>query len=105
MVLVALWLPLLALFTSFAIDAAHWWDYSRNLQNRADAAALAAGLQYGNTCAPSSPDAGAMAKIGEAAQLYSGPATGSDLPYAYGTPTTDFSPTPYQNIPNLTQSN
>jgi Putative Flp pilus-assembly TadE/G-like len=101
MVIVALWLPLLALFTSFAVDAAHWWDYSRNLQNRADAAALAAGLQYGNTCAD--PGASSMAKIGEAAQLYSGPDSGSDLPYPYGTPPTDFAPTPYQNIPNLTR--
>ncbi len=47
MVMVALWLPLLALFASFAIDASHWWDYSRNLQNRADAAALAAGDRLG----------------------------------------------------------
>jgi Putative Flp pilus-assembly TadE/G-like len=105
MVMVALWLPLLALFTSFAIDAAHWWDYSRNLQNRADAAALAAGLAYGNTCATTSPDPGAMAKVGEAAQLYSGPGSGSDLVYPYGTPPADFAPTTYQNIPNLTRGN
>jgi hypothetical protein len=45
-----------------------------------------------------------MAKIGEAAQLYSGPSSGSDLPYPYGTPTTDFQPTPYQNVPNLTRA-
>ena len=47
-VMVAIWLPVLALFVSFAVDFAHFFDYSRNLQNRADAAALAAIVGYGN---------------------------------------------------------
>src|SRR5216684_6724986 len=94
-------LPVMGLLTMFAIDTAHWWDYSRNLQTRADAAALAAGLEYGNTCGTSTPNAAAMAKIGEAAQLYSGPASSSDLPYDYATTGTDFSPTGYQNLPTL----
>lgn len=100
-VLVAIWLPVLALLASFAIDMSHWFDYSRNLQTRADAAALAAGAQYGNTCAPSSPSAAAMKKVGEAAQLYSGPGSNSDLPYLYGDPLNDFTPTGYQNLPTL----
>jgi hypothetical protein len=100
-VLFAVLLPVLGLLAMFAIDTAHWWDYSRNLQSRADAAALAAGLQYGNTCGTSTPDATAMAKIGEAAQLYSGPGPTSDLPYAYATPPTHFAPTGYQNLPTL----
>src|SRR5216110_3060245 len=41
--------PILFL-AAFAIDVSHWWDYSRNLQNRADAAALAAGASFGNIC-------------------------------------------------------
>jgi Flp pilus assembly protein TadG len=94
-------LPVLGLLTMFAIDTAHWWDYSRNLQSRADAAALAAGLQYGNTCATTTPDAAAMAKVGEVAQLYSGPQSTSDLPYDYATTATDFAPTTYQNLPTL----
>ena len=96
-VMVAIWLPVLALFVSFAVDFAHFFDYSRNLQNRADAAALAAGLQYGNTCAASTPDPAAMAKIGQAAQRYSGPGSASDLPYPYATWTANQ----YKNVPNL----
>ena len=38
--------PILAMLT-FAIDVSHWFDYSRNLQNRADAAALAGGQMLG----------------------------------------------------------
>ena len=58
--MVAIWLPVLALFVLFAIDFAHLFDYSRNLQNRADAAALAAGVEYGGTCATTTPSAAAM---------------------------------------------
>jgi Flp pilus assembly protein TadG len=101
-VLFGVLLPVLGLLTMFAIDTAHWWDYSRNLQSRADAAALAAGLQYGNTCATGTPSAAAMDKIGEAAQLYSGPASTSDLPYVTATTLSAFPPTTiYQNIPTL----
>src|SRR5207248_7384156 len=83
-VLVALWLPLMAIFVSFAIDAAHFWDFSRNLQNRADAAALAAGAQYGNACFGTASQA-QLDGIGHAAQQYSGPpGAAADLPYAYG---------------------
>jgi hypothetical protein len=42
-----------------------------------------------------------MAKVGEAAQLYSGPSSASDLPYDYAATATDFSPTGYQNFPTL----
>ena len=73
-VMVALWLPVLALFLSFAVDFAHFFDYSRNLQNRADAAALAAGNALGGTCfggytATRTHRPGP----GKAAQQYSGP--------------------------------
>jgi hypothetical protein len=94
MVLVAVALPVLALFVMFAIDVAHWFDYSRNLQNRADAAALAAGLEYGNTCESTTPSAAAMAAIGQFAQNYSGAAATSDLYYPYDAAGT-------KNIPNL----
>jgi hypothetical protein len=77
MVIVAAWLPVLALFAMFAIDVSHWFDYSRNLQNRADAAALAAGTQY------------------------AGPPNGTpdtpNLPYPFA------SISPYYNQPNLTK--
>ena len=85
MVLVALWLPVMLIFISFAVDAAHFWDFSRNLQNRADAAALAAGVQYGNACF-GTPTQGQLDGIGHAAQQYSGaPGAAADLPYAYNT--------------------
>lgn len=104
MVIVALWLPLLALFTSFALDAGHWWDYSRNLQNRADAAALAAGDQLA-VCL-GSPGAAAESKIGEIAQQYGGPPDSTpdglaNLPYSNAQLTADGL-TPYLNVPNLT---
>ena len=50
MVLVAVALPVLVLFVAFGVEVGHWYDYSRNLQNRADAAAMAAAVQYGGTC-------------------------------------------------------
>lgn len=110
MVMVALWLPLMALFTSFAVDAAHWWDYSRNLQNRADAAALAAGDQLA-VCI-GSPSAASERGIGEVAQQYAGPPNGTpdnlaNLPYSSTQMTADgfasgwINP-PYYNVPNLT---
>jgi Putative Flp pilus-assembly TadE/G-like len=97
MVLVALWLPLMVIFVSFAVDASHFWDYSRNLQNRADAAALAGGDAYGATCF-GSPSTTQLNNIGHAAQQYAGPPdANANLPYPYS------SSTPYQNQPNLTR--
>jgi Flp pilus assembly protein TadG len=76
---------------AFAIDVSHWWDYSRNLQNRADAAALAGAAAYGNTCfaggAPGSTATGNQSLIGKWAQLYSGAGvneTAGNLPYTDG---------------------
>jgi hypothetical protein len=103
-VLVGLWLPVLALLTMFAIDVAHWYDYSRNLQTRADAAALAAGNQYGNTCATDTIDPASEARIGKYAQLYSGPGDTSDLYYPYngvGSPLVDIPGSQYENFPGL----
>jgi hypothetical protein len=99
-VLVAVWLPVLALFVSFAIDFAHFFDYSRNLQNRADAAAMAAAVAYGSTCS-SSPTSANTDVIGKIAQQYAGPPNGDttagNLPYTFG------SVSNYQNQPNLTR--
>jgi len=104
-VMVAIWLPVLALFTSFAVDFAHFFDYSRNLQNRADAAALAAGNSYGGVCFGSFTTTQTNG-IGQAAQEYAGPpiqdsanpyTVPDNLPYAYST----FNK--YENVPNLTQ--
>jgi hypothetical protein len=105
MVIVALWLPLVAIFASFAIDASHWWDFSRNLQNRADAAALAAGTELAPACLGVGGTA-TQTDVGQTAQQYAGPPvgtpspggvpTGPNLPYQFGSV-----PQPYQNQPNL----
>jgi len=106
-VMVAIWLPVLALFVSFAVDFAHFFDYSRNLQNRADAAALAAGDTFGGACFGNYTTTQTNA-IGQAAQQYSGPpnedaanpyTVPDNLPYAYST----FTPSQYKNVPNLTK--
>jgi hypothetical protein len=96
MVIFAIALPVLALFVMFAVDVAHWFDYSRNLQNRADAAALAAGLEFGGTCAVANPSATAMTNIGQFAQNYAGAASTSDLFYPF-----PANPADEQNVPNL----
>ena len=78
--------PIVGMMT-FAIDVSHWFDYSRNLQNRADAAALAAGGTFGSLCFGSSAGStsnGAQSAIGKWAQLYSGAGVGEpagNLPY------------------------
>jgi hypothetical protein len=98
-VMVAIWLPVLALFASFAIDISHFFDYSRNLQNRADAAALAAGQEFGGTCF-SGYTKTQTDPIGMMAQTYSGPPSGTpdaNLPYPFA------SAAPYQNQPSLTK--
>ena len=106
-VMVAIWLPVLALFVSFAVDFAHFFDYSRNLQNRADAAALAASVAYGTTCF-NNPTAAQTDAIGKVAQQYAGPpnqnpgspyTVPNNLPYAYST----FPQSQYLNVPKLTK--
>jgi putative Flp pilus-assembly TadE/G-like protein len=110
-VMFAVWLPVLAIFVSFTVDFAHFFDYSRNLQNRADAAARAAAVAYGNTCFGSGWQSSATSTnvIGNIAQQYAGPPNGTpspggtppgtNLPFKFNsTPTT-----PYQNQPNLTK--
>lgn len=49
-VTVALWLPLLVLFVSFAIDVGNWFLHDRHLQLQADAGALAAGGDFSFSC-------------------------------------------------------
>ena len=87
MVIMALALFTMAAMMTFAIDVSHWFDYSRNLQNRADAAALAAGGAYGNICFTDNTgdtQTGAQSAVGKWAQLYSGAGVAEpvgNLPY------------------------
>jgi len=74
-VVAAAMFPIMAMLT-FAVDVSHWFDYSRNLQNRADAAALAGGQALGS-CIGSTGTAGNTANglqstAGKYAQLFSG---------------------------------
>ena len=106
MVLVAVTLPVIFLFVAFGVEVGHWYDYSRNLQNRADAAALAAGDAFGATCFGSNATSAQTDVIGQTAQQYAGPpvqditnpyTVPNNLPYPYST----FAQ--YQNVPNLTR--
>jgi Flp pilus assembly protein TadG len=100
MVLVAVTLPVILLFVAFGIEVGHWFDYSRNLQNRADASALAAAVQYGNSCfsTPATPNAQTNA-IQQVAEQYAGPPTGTP---AANLPSPAYLG-PYKNQPNLTK--
>ena len=46
LVMVAVMLPVLVLFTGLAVDTANWWVHKRHLQNQADAAALAGATRF-----------------------------------------------------------
>jgi hypothetical protein len=97
-IMVALWLPLLAVLMTFGVDVPHWFDYKRNLQTRADAAALAGGAAYGGACfAAGGATSTALASIGHTAQYYSGADPNlSDLAYPNLAGT-------YYNPPNLSK--
>src|SRR5205823_1613136 len=89
MVLMAAALFPIMFLAAFAIAVSHWWDYSRNLQHRAGAAALAAGAEFGSICigsgAPGTTANGAQSVLGKWAQLYSGAGVArpaGNLPYS-----------------------
>jgi hypothetical protein len=50
MVMVAILLPVLILFSSFVIDVGNWFEHRRHLQMQADAAVLAAVSEFGSPC-------------------------------------------------------
>ena len=47
-VIAALMIPVFLLLAALVVDAGNWYAHKRSLQNRADAGALAAGLEYVN---------------------------------------------------------
>ena len=49
LVLGAVMIPLFLLLTALVVDVGNWYVHKRQLQNRADAAALAAGVQYSSS--------------------------------------------------------
>lgn len=50
MVMVAVFLPVLILFSSLVIDVGNWFEHRRHLQMQADAAVLAAAGEFGSPC-------------------------------------------------------
>jgi hypothetical protein len=51
LVMVALWMPLLLILTTFVIDVGSWFVHKRHLQMQADAGVLAAAQEYRFPCA------------------------------------------------------
>jgi hypothetical protein len=73
----AITIPIFLLLTAMVIDAGMWFTHKRSLQNRADAGALAAGVEYLSqlpNCAAN--PTGAATAIADKARLYAG-ATGA----------------------------
>ena len=77
LVMFALWLPALVIFSTFVLDVGNWFEHRRHLQMQADAGALAGGDLF-NRCFGST--SGGSAAISDAARQYGGDPTSSS-PY------------------------
>jgi Flp pilus assembly protein TadG len=93
LVLAAVMIPVFILLTALVVDAGTWFTHKRQLQNRADAGALAAGVEYAarwGACAQTTDllsKADATQRIEDAARRYAGdPAASGTL---YNTEVTD----------------
>jgi Flp pilus assembly protein TadG len=77
LVLAAVILPVFLLMCALVVDAGNWFTHKRQLQNRADAGALAAGVEYLSQLANCQANpSGAGTSIAAAAKKYAGdPAT------------------------------
>ena len=88
----AVMIPVFLLLTALVVDVGNWFTHDRQLQNRADAAAFAAGVEYAKnwkSCVYSGTDATLLAakaqtaqEIADAARQYAGNPEASD--YAGG---------------------
>jgi hypothetical protein len=65
--MVALWLPMLMLFSAFVIDVGNWYTHKRHLQTQADAAALAGGTAFTFPCSDTAIEAQARNYAGASA--------------------------------------
>jgi Flp pilus assembly protein TadG len=70
LVMVVFWLPVLLLFTVFAIDVGNWFEHRRHLQMQADAAALAAAGDFRIPCTDGPINTAAMVYSGFTAPAY-----------------------------------
>jgi hypothetical protein len=93
LVLSAMMIPVFLLLTALIIDVGSWYTHKRQLQNRADAGALAAGIAYAQNwkaCVQSSDPtlkATTAIKIADAAREYAGDPEASDYSGATLPPT------------------
>jgi Flp pilus assembly protein TadG len=72
-VLAAVMVPVFLLMSALVVDAGNWYTHKRSLQNRADAGALAAGLQYISELKNCQVNPGPVgATIGNIAKQYAG---------------------------------
>jgi hypothetical protein len=101
-VLTALLVPFVFLvLVALIVDTGIWFTHKRQLQNRADAGALAAGVQYAANwaaCSDPASKATVATAIDAAARQYAGDPT---APTQYNTEVTDdgnYSPTPRINV-------
>lgn len=78
LVVAAITMPAILLLTALVLDAGRWYTHKRSLQNRADAGALAAGVEYLSQLAncAANPTGPAATAIADKARLYAG-ATGT----------------------------
>jgi hypothetical protein len=89
LVLSAVMIPVFLLFTALVVDVGNWFTHKRQLQNRADAAAFAAGVEYAKSWKACVQDGNAGLKlttaqtIADAARQYAADPEAAD--YAGGT--------------------
>jgi len=79
MALSALIIPVFLLLAALILDVGNWYTHKRALQNRADAGALAAGVEYANQfvrCSNPATATAAAASIVSQARQYAGAAAG-----------------------------
>ena len=75
LVMVAVWIPLLILLTTFVVDVGNWFVHKRHLQVQADAGALAGGGSF-NSCL-SNPGSTTNTAIENMVRLYAGSYAGA----------------------------
>jgi hypothetical protein len=107
--LAAVMIPVFLLLAALVIDVGNWYTHKRQLQNRADAAAFAAGVEYAKNwhdCVYAGSDATRLAakataaqRIADAARQYAGDPEAAD--YAGGL----LPATPLRNTEIATQAN
>ena len=68
--MVAVWIPVLILLTTFVVDVGNWFVHKRHLQVQADAGALAGGGSF-NSCL-SNPGSATNTAIENMVRLYAG---------------------------------